>query len=65
MEQRVNSKFCVKLGKKPTETYEMLKTVYGDEALNRISVSEWFKRFKAGREDLHNDPRSRHNHKYP
>jgi hypothetical protein len=46
MEQRMNIKFCVKLGKKPTETYEMLQTVYGDES----SVFELFKRFKEGRE---------------
>jgi hypothetical protein len=43
MERRVNIKFCVKLGKTPTETYEMLQTVYGDEALNRSSVFERFK----------------------
>jgi hypothetical protein len=42
MEQRVNIKFCVKLDKTGTETYEMLKTVYGDEALNRSIVFEWF-----------------------
>jgi hypothetical protein len=43
MEQRVNIKFCVKLGKMPTETYEMLQTVYGDETLSHRSVFEWFK----------------------
>jgi hypothetical protein len=43
MEQRVNIKFCVKVGKIPTETFEMLQTVYGDEALSRSSVLEWFK----------------------
>jgi hypothetical protein len=30
MEQGVNIKFCIKLGKTPTETYEMLQTDYGD-----------------------------------
>jgi hypothetical protein len=35
--------FCVKLGKTPTETYKMLQTVYGDEALHHSSVTEWFK----------------------
>jgi hypothetical protein len=59
MEQQVSIKFCVKLGKTPTETYEILQTVYGDEALNRNSVFEWFKQFKDGREDLQDDPRSR------
>jgi transposase len=54
----VNIKFCVKLGKTPTETYEMLQTVYGDEALSHSSVFELFKRFKEEREDLQDDPRS-------
>jgi transposase len=57
MEQRVNIKFCVKLGKTPTETYGMLQTAYGDEALGRSTVFDWFRRFKEGREDLQDDPR--------
>jgi hypothetical protein len=44
----VSIQFCVKLGNTSTETYEMLQTVYGDEALSRGS----------GREDLQDDPRS-------
>jgi transposase len=59
MEQRAIIKFCIKLGKTLTETYKMLQTVYGDEALSRSSVFEWFKRFKDGREDLQGDPKSR------
>jgi hypothetical protein len=58
MEQKVDIKFCVKLGTTPTETYEMLQTVYGDEALSRSSVFEWFKLFEDGRENLQDDPRS-------
>jgi hypothetical protein len=54
----VNIKFCVNLGKTPPETYEMLPTVYGDEALSRSGISEWFKGFKDGREGLQDDPRS-------
>jgi hypothetical protein len=42
----------------PTETYEMLQSVYGDEALTHSSVFEWFKRFKNGHEDLQDDSRS-------
>jgi hypothetical protein len=40
MEQRVNNKFCFKLGKKktPIETYEMLQTVCGDEPLSRSNI---------------------------
>jgi hypothetical protein len=36
----------------------MLQPVYGDEALSRSSVLERFKRFKDGRKDLQDDPRS-------
>jgi hypothetical protein len=35
MEQQENIKFCAKLGKTRTEIYEVLRTVYGDEALSR------------------------------
>jgi hypothetical protein len=34
-EQRVNIKFCVKLGKTATETMQLLPDAYGDEALSR------------------------------
>jgi hypothetical protein len=56
-EQLLDSKFCFKLGETPTETYEVLHNVYGDEALSRSNVSEWLKRFKDGREDHQNGPR--------
>lgn len=56
----MNSKFCFKLGETPTETYDMLHTVYGDEALSLSNVSGWLRRFKDGREDPQNDPRSEH-----
>jgi len=52
MEQRINVKFCVKLGKSARETYSCLKKVYGDECLSRTQVFEWFKRFKEGREEI-------------
>jgi len=52
MEQRVNVKVCVKFGKFATETYDLLKKVYGDECLSRTQVFEWFKRFKEGREEI-------------
>jgi len=40
VEQRVNVKFCVKLGKSTTEMYDLLKKVYGDESLSRTQVFE-------------------------
>ncbi|KAJ8955180.1 hypothetical protein NQ318_009075 [Aromia moschata] len=49
MEQRMNLKFLVKLGKTFTEAYAMLKEVYGNACLSCTHVFEWFKRFKEGR----------------
>jgi hypothetical protein len=58
MGQRINTNFCFELGKTLTETYEMLQTVCGVEALSRSSVSEWFKLFTDAHEVLQDDPRS-------
>ena len=58
--QRVNVKFCVKLGKSATETYDSLKKVYGDERLSCTQVFKWFKRFKEGREEIGDDQRPGH-----
>ena len=53
----VNVKFCVKLGKSATETYDMLKKVYGEQCLSHTQVFEWFKRFKEGKEEIGDDQR--------
>jgi hypothetical protein len=37
-EERMNTKFCFKLGKTPAEIYKMLQTVCGVEAISRSSV---------------------------
>ena len=57
-EQRVNVKFCYKLGKTFSETFEMIRTVYGDNSLSRTQCYEWFRRFKEGRELVEDDHRS-------
>jgi hypothetical protein len=49
VKQRVNVKFYVRIGKSATETYDLLKKVYGEDCLSRTHVFEWFKRFKEGR----------------
>jgi len=38
VEQRVNVKFCVKLEKSATETYNLLKKVYGVKCLSHTQV---------------------------
>ncbi|KAJ8957518.1 hypothetical protein NQ318_020556 [Aromia moschata] len=64
IEQRVYLTFLVKLGKTFTEAYAISKEVYGNDCLFRglnglsgVNGSEWFKRFKEGRETTEDDPR--------
>jgi hypothetical protein len=42
-------KFCVKLCKSVTETFEMLCEAFGEHSLSRTAVFEWPSRFKGGR----------------
>jgi len=58
LEQRINIKFCVKLGKSASETLQLLKEAYGAAAMKKTSVFEWHKRFKEGRDDVKDDQRS-------
>jgi hypothetical protein len=51
-------KFCVKIGKSVTETFEMLKTAFGEEAMCRTQMYKWGKRFKEGRTSVDDAPRS-------
>ncbi|GFX43394.1 protein GVQW3 [Trichonephila clavipes] len=55
IEQRIVVKFHFNLGKTATETYNLLKEVYGSQCLSRARVFEWFKRFKDGRQDVEDD----------
>ena len=58
LEQRINIKFCVKIGKSASEMLALLTVAYGEYAMKKSSVFEWHKRFKEGREDVKDDPRS-------
>ena len=55
IEQRYSIKFCVKLKKTPTETYDMLKAAYEGHTLSRTQVFEWHKRFRDGRDVVEDD----------
>jgi transposase len=55
IEQRACVKFCFKLGKTCTETFEMFQNVFGDETMRTY---EWYRRFKDGRTSIEDDPRS-------
>ena len=57
-EQRAAVKFCFLLGKSAAKTIVMLKTAYGDAALSKTRVYEWFSRFKNGEMSIEDQPRS-------
>jgi len=57
-EQSCAIKFCVKLNKNATETYEKLKRAYGEHGLSRTQVFRWHKAFLDGRESVEDEPRS-------
>ena len=57
IEQRINLKFLVKLGKSATERFNLLTEVYGDSVLSRPRVFEWHKRFREGREEVEDNQR--------
>ena len=57
LEERYAIKFCFKLEKNTTKTYEMLQTAFGASCMNRASVFEWDKRFKEARESVRDDER--------
>ena len=53
LEQRINIKFCVKIGKSANETLALLTVAYGEHAMKKSSVFEWHRR-----EGVQDDPRS-------
>ncbi|GFS94458.1 protein GVQW3 [Trichonephila clavipes] len=57
-DQRICIKFYFKLGKTGTETYEMMKTAFADEAMSRARVFERFRPFKESRQSVNSDPHS-------
>jgi len=52
VEQRMNVKFLVRLGKIPTEALKLLQEVNGDDTMLRTRLFEWHRRFKEGREEV-------------
>jgi hypothetical protein len=58
LEQRINTKFCAKLGKSECETLQMLTEAYGADAVKKSSVFEWHDSFKQSRENVKDDERT-------
>jgi hypothetical protein len=48
-EKRICMKFYFKIGKTATETYQLLRQAFGEEAIGRTQVFDWFRRFKESR----------------
>ena len=57
-EIRSNIKFLVKLEWKGIQIIEALEKVYGARAPKKTTVYKWIQRFKEGRDDFEDDPRS-------
>ena len=57
LEERYIIKFCFKLGKNATETYEILQTAFRPSCMNQSSVCEWHKIFMEGRECVRDNER--------
>jgi hypothetical protein len=58
LEQRINIRFCLMIGKGASETLALLTVAYGEYALKKSSVAEWHSQIKEGRENVKDDSRS-------
>ncbi|UYV63349.1 hypothetical protein LAZ67_2003808 [Cordylochernes scorpioides] len=58
LEQRYVIKFCLRLGKNATETFQMLQKAFKDDCISRSQSGKWHKAFKEGREEVADEPRS-------
>jgi hypothetical protein len=56
LEQRINIKFCVEIGKSASEMSALLTLAYGEYAMKKLSVFDWHRQFKEER-DEQDDPR--------
>jgi len=56
-EQSSCIKFCFKISKNDTETFELIKLAFRDISLSRCVTFDWFKRFKEGRISIEDDHR--------
>jgi hypothetical protein len=58
LEQRINIKFCVKIGECASETSAILTLAYGEYAMKKWPAFEWYVLFEEGWEDVQDAPRS-------
>jgi len=55
-EQRICIKFCFKIRKAAMEMYQLLQQAYGEDAMGRTQVFDWFRLFKEDRTSVESDP---------
>jgi hypothetical protein len=56
--QRYAIEFCVRLGKSGLETLQLIREVYGGNAMRRAAVFKLWKRFRDGERNVKDEPRS-------
>lgn len=56
-QQRSCIKFCVRNEISAAETLKMLQKAFGEQALSKTRVYEWYKMFKEGREIIEDEVR--------
>ncbi|XP_014774322.1 protein GVQW3-like [Octopus bimaculoides] len=57
IEQRYCFKFCQKLGDTQTKTIEMIQKAFGDDAMRKTQMKEWYNWFKDGHTSVDSEPR--------
>ena len=57
IEQRYSIKFCILIGKSPTETNQLLSEAYVTLTLSRTRMFEWNKRFRDGHQEVEDEVR--------
>ncbi len=57
IEQRYCIKFCQKLGDMQAQTIEMIQKAFGDDAMGKTQIKEWYNWFKDGRTSGYSEPR--------
>ena len=57
LEQRSAIKFCVANKKTRQETFEMLKTAFGNNAMKKTALYKWYSKFERGDNSVTDEPR--------
>ena len=56
LEQRSAIKFCVANKKSRRETFEMLKTAFGNNAMKKTALYKWYSEFEQGDNSVTDEP---------